>query len=92
MEPVEEELYVSEFDDADEILGDDDLNDEEPVEETAGEYAEAEPPYVEMPPDDEDQNPGAVEYIDHIDLVEVSIEPDGLGEIIEVVEVEEDEL
>ena len=90
MEPVEEELYVSEFGEADEVLADDDLNDEEPVEETAGEYAEQPPMDTQYaPPDDEDQNPGAVEYIDHIDLVEVSIEPDGLGEIIEV---EEDEL
>lgn len=89
MEPVDEELYLSEFDEADEVLGDDDLNDEEPVEETSGEYAEVEPLYVEMPPDDEDQNPGHI--LDDFEVVEVVFEPDGPGEVV-VVEVEEDEL
>lgn len=87
MEPVEEQ-YLTEFDDADELVGDDDLNNEDPVEETFDGYAETDPVYVEAPPDLEDQNPGAVQYVDHIDLVEVSIEPGGLGEIVEVEEGE----
>jgi hypothetical protein len=40
---------------------DQDLNDEAPVVETAGDYGQADPPPVPVPPDDEDQNPGRSE-------------------------------
>jgi hypothetical protein len=45
----------------DEFVVEDDLNDEEPVEESAEEYGYVEPSTDVPPPPDEEQNPGFVE-------------------------------
>lgn len=45
----------------DEFVVEDDLNDEEPVEESAEEYGYVEPSTDVLPPPDEEQNPGFVE-------------------------------
>lgn len=79
-----EEYYVAEFDD--EPVDDADLNDEDPVEETADEYAELPPADAQYaPPDDEDQNPGHI--TDDLEVHDATIAPDGLGEIIVIEDI-----